>query len=146
MVTQPFILHSHKKTILVAKIIIIFRNSTHHHLQTTSKDAKSVMLSYFCLLQSLFYFIYYKYSIQRYFLFFYSYFPLKCNLSERVSPHLSQQEFFSPRASLYGIVGKHLFNVLGLISKEPPDLSKETTFTSHPKMLNPVSVPRICFV
>ena len=51
MVTQPFILHSHKKTILVVKIIVIFQNSTHHYLQTTSKDAKSVMLSYFCLLQ-----------------------------------------------------------------------------------------------
>ena len=51
MVTQPFILHSHKKTILVVKIIVIFQNSTHNYLQTTSKDAKSVMLSYFCLLQ-----------------------------------------------------------------------------------------------
>ena len=52
MVTQPFILHSHKKTILVVKIIVIFQNSAHHYLQTTSKDAESVMLSYFiCLLQ-----------------------------------------------------------------------------------------------
>ena len=54
MVTQPFILHSHKKTILVVKIIVIFQNSIHHYLQTTSKDAKSVMLSYFLFITSHF--------------------------------------------------------------------------------------------
>ena len=53
MATQPFILHSHKKTILVVKIIVIFQNSTHHHLQMISKDAKSIMLSFFCLLQAI---------------------------------------------------------------------------------------------
>ena len=47
MVPQPFILHSHKKTILVVKVIVIFQNSTHHYLQTTFKDVKSVMFSYF---------------------------------------------------------------------------------------------------
>ena len=54
MVTQPFILHSHKKTTLVVKIIVIFQNSAHHYLQTTSKDAKSVMLSYFLFITSHF--------------------------------------------------------------------------------------------
>ena len=54
MVTQPFILHSHKKIILVVKIIVIFQNSAHQHLQTTSKDAKSVMLSYFLFITSHF--------------------------------------------------------------------------------------------
>ena len=54
MVTQPFILHSHKKTILVIKIIVTFQNSTHHYLQTTSKDAESVMLSYFLFITSHF--------------------------------------------------------------------------------------------
>ena len=106
MVTQPFILHSHKKTILVVKIIVIFQNSTHHYLQTTSKDAESVMLSYFLFITSHF-------STLQVFSFFSSYFPLRCNLSEKASPHLSQQEFFSPRASLYGIVGKHLLMFWG---------------------------------
>ena len=71
MVTQPFILHSHKKTILVVKIIVIFQNSAHHHLQTTSKDAKSIMLSYFLFITSHFSTLHYSlyYSIQRYFLF-----------------------------------------------------------------------------
>ena len=54
MVTQPFILHSHKNTILVVKIIVIFQNSAHHYLQTTSKDAESVMLSYFLFITSHF--------------------------------------------------------------------------------------------
>ena len=54
MVPQPFILHSHKKTILVVKIIVIFQNSAHHYLQTTSKDAESVMLSYFLFITSHF--------------------------------------------------------------------------------------------
>ena len=67
MVTQPFILHSHKKTILVVKIIVIFQNSAHHYLQTTSKDAGSVMLSYFLFITSHFSTLHY--SIQRYFLF-----------------------------------------------------------------------------
>ena len=67
MVTQPFILHSHKKTILVVKIIVIFQNSAHHYLQTTSKDAESVMLSYFLFITSHFSTLHY--SIQRYFLF-----------------------------------------------------------------------------
>ena len=67
MVTQPFILHSHKKTILVAKIIVIFQNSAHHYLQTTSKDAESVMLSYFLFITSHFSTLHY--SIQRYFPF-----------------------------------------------------------------------------
>ena len=71
MVTQPFILHSHKKTILVVKIIVIFQNSTHHHLQTTSKDAESIMLSYFLFITSHFSTLHYSlyYSIQRHFLF-----------------------------------------------------------------------------
>ena len=107
MVTQPFILHSHKKTILVVKIIVIFQNSAHHYLQTTSKDAESVMLSYFLFITSHFS----QYS--EVFSFFSSYFPLRCNLSEKASPHLSQQEFFSPRASLYGIVRKHLLMFWG---------------------------------
>ena len=47
MVPQLFILHSHKKTILVVKIIVIFVNSAHHFLQTTSEDVESVMLSFF---------------------------------------------------------------------------------------------------
>ena len=111
MVLQPFILHSHKKTILVVKIIVIFQNSAHHYLQTTSKDVKSVMLSYFLFITSHFSTLHY--SIQRHFPFFSSYFPLRCNLSEKASPHLSQQEFFSPRASLYGIVGKHLLMFWG---------------------------------
>ena len=67
MVTQLFILHSHKKTILVVKIIVIFQNSAHHYLQTTSKDAESVMLSYFLFITSHFSTLHY--SIQRYFLF-----------------------------------------------------------------------------
>ena len=67
MVTQPFILHSHEKTILVEKIIVIFQNSAHHYLQTTSKDAESVMLSYFLFITSHFSTLHY--SIQRYFLF-----------------------------------------------------------------------------
>ena len=67
MVTQPFILHSHKKAILLVKIIVILQNSTHHHLQTTSKDAKSIMLSYFLFITSHFSTLYY--NIQRYFLF-----------------------------------------------------------------------------
>ena len=67
MVTQPFILNSHKKTILVVKIIVIFQNSAHHYLQTTSKDAESVMLSYFLFITSHFSTLHY--SIQRYFLF-----------------------------------------------------------------------------
>ena len=54
MVTQPFILHSHKKTILVVKIIVIFQNSAHHHLKTTSKDAESVMPSNFLFITSHF--------------------------------------------------------------------------------------------
>ena len=54
IVTQPFILHSHKKTTLVVKIIVIFQNSGHHHLQTTSRDAKSVILSYFIFITSHF--------------------------------------------------------------------------------------------
>ena len=67
MVTQPFILHSHKKAILAVKIIVIFQNSAHHYLQTTSKDAESVMLSYFLFTTSHFSTLHY--SIQRYFLF-----------------------------------------------------------------------------
>ena len=67
MLPQPFILHSHEKTILVVKIIIIFQNSTHHYLQTTSKDVKSVMVSYFLFITSHFSTLHY--SIQRYFLF-----------------------------------------------------------------------------
>ena len=67
MVTQLFILHSHKKNILVVKIIVIFQNSAHHYLQTTSKDAKSVMLSYVLFITSHFSTLHY--SIQRYFLF-----------------------------------------------------------------------------
>ena len=67
MVTQPLILHSHKKTILVVKIIAIFQNSAHHYLQTTSKDAKSVMLSYFLFITRHFSTL--QNSIQRYFLF-----------------------------------------------------------------------------
>ena len=54
MVTQPFILHLNKKTILVVKIIVIFQNSAHHYLQTTSKDAESVMLGYFLFITSHF--------------------------------------------------------------------------------------------
>ena len=54
MATQPFILHSHKKTISVVKIIVIFQNSVHHHLQTTSQDAESVMLSCFFFITSHF--------------------------------------------------------------------------------------------
>ena len=67
MVPQPFLLHSHKKTIFVVKIIVIFQNSAHHYLQTTSKDAESVMLSYFLFITSHFSTLHY--SIQRYFLF-----------------------------------------------------------------------------
>ena len=54
MVPQLFFLHSHKKTILVVKIIVIFQNSAHHFLQTTSKDIESVMLSYFLFITSHF--------------------------------------------------------------------------------------------
>ena len=111
MVPQPFILNSHKKIILAAKVIVIFQNSAHHYLQTTSKDVKSVMFSYFLFITSHFSTLHY--SIQRFFFFFSSYFPLRCNLSEKASPHLSQQVFFSPRASLYGIVGKHLLMFWG---------------------------------
>ena len=53
MTTQAFILHSHKKTILVVKIIVILQNSAHHHLQTTFKDAEFIMLIIFCLLQAI---------------------------------------------------------------------------------------------
>ena len=67
MVTQPFIFHSHKNTILVVKIIVIFQNSAHHYLQITSKDTKSVMLSYFLFITSHFSTLHY--SVQRYFLF-----------------------------------------------------------------------------
>ena len=67
MVPQPFILHSHKNTILVVKIIVIFQKSAHHYLQTTFKDAKSVMLSYFLFITCHFSTLHY--SIQRYFLF-----------------------------------------------------------------------------
>ena len=67
MVTQPFILHSHKMTILVVKIIVIFQNSAHYHLHMISKDAESIMLSYFLFITSHFSTLYY--SIQRYFLF-----------------------------------------------------------------------------
>ena len=108
LVTQPFILHSHRKTILVVKIIVISQNSAHHHLQTTSKDGESVMCSYFFFITSHFYTLFITIFYSEVFSIFSSYFPLRCDLSERASPHLSQQEFFSPRASLYGIVGKHL--------------------------------------
>ena len=67
MMTQPFILHSHKKTILVVKIIVILQNSTHHHLQTYFKDAEFIMLIYFLFITSHFSTLYY--NIQRYFLF-----------------------------------------------------------------------------
>ena len=67
VVPQLFILHSHKKTILVVKITVIFQNSAHHFLQTTSKDVESVMHSYFLFITSRFSTLHY--SIQRYFLF-----------------------------------------------------------------------------
>ena len=141
MTTQAFILHSHKKTILVVKIIVSLQNSPHHHLQTTFKDAEFIMLIYFLFIASHFSTLYY--NIQRYFLFSLRTFPLRRNLSEKASPHLSQQEF-SHQEQAFMALWETSFNVLGLINKEPPDLSRETTFTSNPKMLNPVSVPRIC--
>ena len=58
-----------KKTIFVIQIIVIFQNSAHHHLQTTSKGAKSVMLSYFLFITSHFLLYLLQYSIQRYFIF-----------------------------------------------------------------------------
>ena len=67
MTTQAFILHSHKKTILVVKIIVSLQNSPHHHLQTTFKDAEFIMLIYFLFIASHFSTLYY--NIQRYFLF-----------------------------------------------------------------------------
>ena len=102
MTTQAFILHSHKKTILVVKIIVSLQIPP----ITISKQLLKILnlscLFIFCLLQaiSLLYTIH-----SEVFSFFSLYFPLRRNLSEKASPHLSQQEFFSPRASLYGIVG-----------------------------------------
>ena len=71
MVPQLFILHSHKKTILVVKIVVIFQNSTHYFLQTTSKDVKSVMLSYFLFITSHFSTLHYRRGIF-FFLFLFS--------------------------------------------------------------------------
>ena len=69
IVTQPFILHSHKKTILVVKIIVIFQNSAHYHLQTTLKipNLSCLVISFLLQVISLLYLL--QYSIQRYFLF-----------------------------------------------------------------------------
>ena len=69
MVTQPFLLHSHKRTILVVKIIVIFQNSAHHYLQTTSKDAESVMFSYFLFITSHFSTLHYTIVFRGIFLF-----------------------------------------------------------------------------
>ena len=44
-----------QKDHIVVKVIVIFQHSTHHHLKTTSKDVKSVMLSYFLFITSHFF-------------------------------------------------------------------------------------------